>query len=469
MSVLCHRTGNRSRMHFQEIPTPHPDRPGFNIVDIYRIVFIMKCSGATIRTQKRQFRFNAVFSFVIPLTGVLIITGCKGESSQARQIRNAETADEYLSWSTRMADSELARHRDSLIYGGSNPDAKWTYTTGLFLKALSDLDAATGKAKYEAYIKKVIDSFVAEDGSIKTYKISDFNLDKINSGRILLTLYAQSGEEKYRKAADLLYEQLQKQPRTAEGGFWHKERYPWQMWLDGIYMSAPFYTGYAQMFNIPEGFDDVVKQITLIDGHTRDPETGLRYHAWDASNKQAWADPVTGCSPHFWGRADGWFSMALVDVLDYLPADHPGRKQIVYILNDLLKSLAKYQDENGLWFQVLDMGREPGNYEETSCSAMFVYSFAKAVRKAYVDSSYIQTARRGYDGLVSHMLTEDPNGLVSLRNICSVAGLGGDPYRDGSYKYYISEPVVANDIKGVAPFIMAGVELAKTAALVKVQ
>ncbi len=400
---------------------------------------------------------------VFLIIGVLVLTGCKNGAPHADHTQKTTKikAGDYLQWSVRMVDSEIARHEDSLMYGGSNQNAKWTYTTGLFLKAVLDLGEATGESGYELYAKKVIDSFVSETGEISTYRMDEYNLDKINTGKVLLRIYQKTNDDRYRKAADRLYEQLQKQPRTSEGGFWHKARYPWQMWLDGIYMSAPFYAEYAGMFDIASGFDDVVRQITLIDLHTRDPKTRLRYHAWDESHQQDWADPVTGCSPHFWGRAVGWYSMALVDVLDYLPSELESRKEILFILNDLLKAVAKYQDSSGMWYQVLDMGEEPGNYLETSCSAMFIYTCAKAVDRGYVDKKYYETAVKGYEGIISRMVTEDDAGLISLQQICSVAGLGGDPYRDGSFEYYINEPVVANDFKGVGPFVMAGIQLEK--------
>ncbi len=368
---------------------------------------------------------------------------------------------EYTTWSIKMADSEIARLGTSLMIGGSDPKAKWQYTTGLFLKSLLDLYEVNGDSRYLDYVKKVIDSFVDENGDIKTYKMSDYNLDKINSGKVLLRLYQITNSQKYKRSADVLREQLQKQPRTSEGGFWHKERYPWQMWLDGVYMSGPFYAEYAAMFKQPDAFDDVLNQIKVIDVHTRDPKTGLRYHAWDESNEQAWADPETGCSPHFWGRAMGWYSMALVDVLDFMPAEYENRPQVLFILNDLLKAIKKYQDESGLWYQVVDMGGRSGNYLETSCSSMFVYSIAKAIHKGYIDPSYADVAVKGYDGLIKKMISTDENGRINLNGICSVAGLGGNPYRDGSFDYYISEAVVANDLKGVGPFIMAGLQMDK--------
>ncbi|MBN2364995.1 MAG: glycoside hydrolase family 88 protein [Calditrichaeota bacterium] len=402
-----------------------------------------------------------LFKTSLPLLFLFFSTGCEQRDSSFAEDLAEYQSGQYTKWSIKMADSEMERRGTSLMYGGSDPKAKWRYTTGLFLKSLLDLGHVTGDSKYFEYTKKVIDSFVEDNGSIRTYDMTDYNLDKINSGKVLLHLYRQTGDRKYKRAAGILYEQLQNQPRTSEGGFWHKERYPWQMWLDGIYMSAPFYAEFGAKFGHEEAFEDVVKQIRLIDMHTRDAQTGLRYHGWDESNEQAWADPVTGCSPHFWGRAIGWYSMALVDVLDYLPSDYQNRSQIVYILNDLLKAVKIYQDESGLWYQIVDLGERSGNYLETSASAMFVYSIAKAVKNGYIDQSYREVAVKGYKGLIRNKIVIHEDSTISLTGICSVAGLGGDPYRDGSFEYYISEPVVANDLKGVGPFIMAGIQMDK--------
>ncbi|UCD36807.1 MAG: glycoside hydrolase family 88 protein, partial [Fidelibacterota bacterium] len=332
--------------------------------------------------------------------------------------------------------------------------------TGLFLKAVLAVWQETGQQVYFDYVKGVIDTYLEPDGSVKTYSIDDYNLDKINSGKVLLSLYRVTQDEKYKDAAFILRAQLDSHPRTREGGFWHKQRYPWQMWLDGIYMCAPFYAEFSRMFDQPDGFDDVVQQILLIDVHTRDPETGLRYHGWDESNAQSWAHPETGCSPHFWGRAMGWYSMALVDVLDLLPLEHPKRAQIVFIFQDLAKAIRAYQDRgSGLWYQVLDQGTRKGNYLETSASAMFVYALAKGVKQDYLPPEYWAVAQNGYQGLLTNAIELDDDGRVSLTRICSVAGLGGDPYRDGSFEYYISEPIVKNDLKGVGPFILASLEM----------
>jgi unsaturated rhamnogalacturonyl hydrolase len=225
-------------------------------------------------------------------------------------------------------------------------------------------------------------------------------------------------------------------------------------------MASPFYTQFAQTFDAPEGFDDVAHQITLIDSHAKDPHTGLRYHGWDESRAQRWADPETGCSPHFWGRAMGWYVMALVDVLDYFPQEHAQRQDLVAILQDAVAALAAVQDEeSGLWYQVLDQGDRAGNYLEASASCMNVYAIGKGIREGYLDGAYLEAAQRGYQGILERFVEVDDQGLVDLHQICEVAGLGGNPYRDGSFEYYVGETIVTNDYKGVGPFILASIEI----------
>jgi unsaturated rhamnogalacturonyl hydrolase len=231
------------------------------------------------------------------------------------------------------------------------------------------------------------------------------------------------------------------------------------MWLDGIYMASPFYAEFGKIFGEPAAFDDAAHQIILIERHTRDPKTGLLYHGWDESKQQRWANPETGCSPHFWGRAMGWYVMAIVDVLDYFPQDHPNRRDILAIFERLMTALESVQDKStGLWYQVLDQGNRAGNYLEASGSCMFVYSIAKAVRLGYLAKTYLDMARKGYQGILDHLIRVDEEGRVNLERICGVAGLGGNPYRDGSYEYYVSEKTVTNDYKGVGSFILASLE-----------
>jgi unsaturated rhamnogalacturonyl hydrolase len=358
----------------------------------------------------------------------------------------------HEAWSVKMADSVTKRHTPL--------SDRWRYEYGVVLKALEQVWRETGQAKYYDYIKENVDRFVDPEGNIQTYRPDEYNLDQINAGKILFPLYLTTGDERYKKAAHLLREQLKHHPRTSEGGFWHKQIYPHQMWLDGIYMAAPFYAEFAKVFGEPEAFDDVARQVLLAESHTRDIKTGLLYHGWDESRSQKWANPRTGCSPNFWGRAGGWYAMGIVDVLDHLPQHHPQREKMVVILGSSIFALGKVQDEStGLWYQVLDQADREGNYLEASASCMIVYAMTKGVRKGYLDREYLDLAGRGYRGILRHFIEVDDQGLVNLHQICGVAGLGGTPYRDGSFEYYISEPVVTNDYKGVGPFILASVEM----------
>lgn len=355
-------------------------------------------------------------------------------------------------WSVRMADSMIARHTPALV--------QWHYDYGLTLMAIEHVGRATGEPRFVAHVRAVMEQLVGPDGAISGYRLDEYNLDQINQGRLLFPLYRATGDERYRRAIALLRRQLATHPRTASGGFWHKQIYPYQIWLDGVYMAGPFYAEYAACFGEPAAFDDVAHEIILAEARTRDPQSGLLYHAWDERRQQPWADPVTGCSPHFWGRAVGWYAMAIVDVLDYLPADHPRRPELIAIFGRLSAAVARVQDPaTGLWWQILDYPGQVGNYLEASASAMFTYALAKAVRKGYLAAEWLAVARAGYDGMLRELVRIDGRGLVTLERSCAVAGLGGTPYRDGSYAYYVGEPRRANDYKGVGPFILASLEL----------
>nr|WP_255695597.1 glycoside hydrolase family 88 protein [Rhodohalobacter sp. 614A] len=339
---------------------------------------------------------------------------------------------------------------------------KWEYTHGLMLKAFERIWRKNGEDKYLDYIKSYYDQMIYEDGTIERYDPRNFNIDRVNPGRVLFMLYEETGKEKYKTALETLRRQLEWQPRTTEGGFWHKLRYPWQMWLDGAYMGSPFYAEYSQRHNDAAGFDDVAKQLILMDKHLRDDETGLLYHGWDESRLQVWSDEETGRSAEFWGRAIGWYAMAIVDVLDYFPSDHPKRDKLIDIFEELVIALEKYQDkEAGVWYQVVDKGDQEGNYLESSASTMYVYSIAKAVNNGYIDEKYMDIAERGWEGILSEFIEVDENGIVEITNVCAVAGLGGEPPRSGKYEYYINELVRSNDPKAVGPFIMASLEMNK--------
>ena len=359
-----------------------------------------------------------------------------------------------------MADSEMQHFPECSLVDGKKES--WNYTSGLVSLAMIKMWEQTGDKKYYDYAKGYADKFITSDGEIRGYKKSDFNVDKINSGKFIFTLLEQTNNQKYKKAIYILRNQLKDHPRTSEGGFWHKQRYPSQMWLDGLYMEAPFYAQFAQVFNEPKAFDDVVNQFIVANKYTFNPESGLNYHAWDESKKQKWADPVTGCSKHFWGRAMGWYAMALVDVLDFIPTDHPKREEIIKILNQVASGIKKHQDvKSGVWYQVLDLSERKGNYLESSASSMFVYTLLKASRLNYIDKKFVEVAQRGYRGILKEFIQKNENNTISLTRTCAVAGLGGDPYRSGDFDYYINEKIRDNDPKGVGPFIMASLEYEK--------
>jgi unsaturated rhamnogalacturonyl hydrolase len=374
------------------------------------------------------------------------------------------SADSALGWAKRLADAELSRK--ALDYRLDGWDAnrkrkpKFEYDiVGLQPHAYDELAKVAPDPKYASVMEKVTGSYVTDKGEIREYDEAEYNIDSINPGRNLLALYERTKQEKYKKAAELLRRQLVKHPRTSEGAFWHKKKYPSQLWLDGVYMGMPFLARYSAMFEQGKSYDEVVKEFVLARKHLRNADTGLYFHAWDETKKQEWADPKTGKSKFYWGRGLGWFSMAVLDVLDVLPeADQKRRAPLLEIVKELGPALKKYQDvATGTWWQIMDRPDAPGNYRESTSSAMFTYFFAKATRKGYLDPSYKDVATRGFDGLVKEFVTVHADGKISMTNQCLVGGLGFG--RDGSYKYYMSEPVAENDPKGNGPFILAGVEL----------
>ena len=363
-----------------------------------------------------------------------------------------------LEMAVKMADSEMKQFPEPWTVD-FNPKPVWNYTQGLIAQSMMLVYKETQNDTYYKYTKLYADKMIDATGSVAGYKVEEYNIDCLNSGKFLFDLYNKTKDERYKKVIILLRDQLKTQPRTSEGGFWHKQRYPNQMWLDGLYMGAPFYAQYAKEFNESALYDDVVNQFVTIHKHTYDPKVGLNYHGWDESKTQKWANPETGCSPNFWGRAMGWYAVALVDVLDFIPKENKGRAKILEILNQVVAGIQKYQDpKTGLWYQVLDQGNREGNYLEATCSSMFVYALLKASRKGYIIDSYKATAINGYNGILKNLIKVNGDGTISLTKCCSVAGLGGNPYRDGSFDYYVKEPVRDNDAKGVGPFIMASIE-----------
>ena len=336
---------------------------------------------------------------------------------------------------------------------------EWNYIDGCMLTALMEMTSITGDERYAAFAEKVIDHFVQEDGNILTLKPEKANLDDINEGRVLFELYKKTGTEKYRLAADRLMEQVKAQPRTWEGNFWHKAIYPDQVWLDGIYMAQPFYALYVKNFGDGD-FSDIVKQIGTVYLRMRSKEKGLYFHGYDASKKAFWADPETGCSQNFWLRSLGWFAVALADLADIIP-EGESRDELTGIFKDLMEHMIEYADpETGLYWQVPDQQGREGNYLETSGSAMMAYAMLKGARLGILPEKFAEQGEKTFNGLIDRYLTFTETGL-NLGGICLVAGLGpeNNRRRDGSYAYYISEPVVENDAKGVAPFVLAYTEI----------
>lgn len=358
-----------------------------------------------------------------------------------------------------MANTIMVKWPDSLTHEHGKP-AKWSYDLGVFFEGMAGIYERTHDKKYIDYMEHIMGLFVQPDGEIDRYTLKSYNIDHVKNGSTLLFLYQQTGEEKYKIAASHLREQLKTHPRTKEGGFWHKKVYPYQMWLDGIYMGQPFYAEWSAIFNEPQSFDDIANQFILLNQHARDPKTGLLYHGWDESKEQQWANKETGTSPNFWGRAMGWYGIALVDVLDHFPNEHPKRKALEEILNQYAVAISKVQATNGLWYQVLDNQNSKGNYPEASASNMFVYTLAKGVRLGVLPKSCLSVAQKGFAGIKRTFLERDSAGLLHLNGTVQVSGLGGKPYRSGSYEYYLSEPVIQDDPKGMGAFIMAANEMA---------
>ncbi len=376
--------------------------------------------------------------------------------------QNTQLLKDADTWAEKLMISEMLRFPDPTKLDFAKK-SHWNYTNGLLLKASLALYNKTGQKAYYDYAYSYLDQMINQDGTINTYDIRKYNLDMLNSGKVLLDIYQQTKEERFLLALHLLRSQLVNHPRTSDGGFWHKKRYTHQMWLDGLYMGHPFYAQYATVFEdeatAKSSLEDIILQFDLVTQHHKDPVTGLWYHGWDESKTQKWANPETGTSPHFWLRSIGWYSMALVDVLDFIPEDFEGRDRIIQNLNDLANTIVKYQDKTGLWYQVVDMPDEAGNYLESSGTSMFTYTLAKAVRMGYIPKKYMKNARKAYKGLLKLMIEKDQEGLYNLNQNCAVAGLGGNPYRDGSFTYYVNEPIRANDPKGTGPFILASLEL----------
>ena len=368
-------------------------------------------------------------------------------------------------YSIRMIRSEMQRNPDATYLDGRNGERKWNYTTGLELKSFLDASKRYELPEVVEYVRAWADTMATEKGEVYKYKKSNYNVDHICPARIYFDLHDMYGDQdkRYRRVTRKIREQIDSQPRTQSGEFWHKQIYPHQVWLDGFYMALPFYAEYTRRYGQKEQkdslFADIVHQFTAGAENTFDPATGLFRHAWDESKSMFWCDPQTGLSAHAWGRATGWYAIALVEVLDYLPEDHPGHAVLVEQLNYFLQVLPKWADpETGMWYQVLDCPEREGNYQEATCSIMFIYAFLKGLRMGYIDRAHEDYILGLYPKFIDRFIRENPDGTISMTDCCAVGGLGGKQMRKGDFDYYLSEPIIENDCKGVGPFIWASLE-----------
>jgi len=386
----------------------------------------------------------------------------------------------YKHYSEWMTASEMQRTPKSYLLDFSSKP-KWSYVMGIELEAMLDTYLKYGNPRIWEYCKEYTDTMINAQGEIRGYQLKDYNLDNIRTGHFVARMYQQKPEQKNLIAMREMMKQLRQQPRTEEDGvFWHKAIYSYQVWLDGIFMGLPFYTMAAPILlsakEAGKVYDDVIQQVKTTYERTLDSQTGLNRHAWDETHEMFWADPQTGLSQHCWGRAQGWYTMALIELLDALPTNYARRQEVVAILQQDLENVVKWQDkESGLWYQVMDAPNREGNYLEATCSSMFAYALLKAYRKGYVANKAFQDAGiRAYRGILQHFIRVNDDETISLTHCCSVAGLGPglsekvkraapnvkeNRRRDGSYNYYLSEPVRDNDAKGAGPFIWASLEM----------
>lgn len=330
---------------------------------------------------------------------------------------------------------------------------KWNYEDGCVFIGALDIYQATGDEKYLSFVFGQLGQLITEDGNLLNYQVDEFNIDNINSGKVLFDIYEIVGEEKYKKALDRLRDQLEKHPRNQEKNFWHKKIYPNQVWLDGLYMAMPFYARFEKLFNQSKGYEDIHQQFVNVREKIWDADKQLYYHGYDESRKERWSNPETGLSENFWLRAMGWFVMAMVDTLEIMGSEAQYTKDIQEMLVEAIEGLLKYQDrDSGMWYQIIDEENREGNYLETSGTLMIAYSILKGVRLGYLPAEFKKYGLEAYNGTINCYLDLE---TMELEGICGVAGLGNTPYRDGSYQYYISEKTVLNDHKGVGALLMA--------------
>ena len=386
----------------------------------------------------------------------------------------------YKNYSEWLTYSEMKRVPQSYMLDFAK-SPRWSYVMGIELEAMLDTYLKYGGDDIRKYCQLYTDTMINDKGEIRSYKLEDYNLDQIRTGHFVARMYEKYPEAKNLKAMQTLMKQLDKQPRTKEGVYWHKAIYAYQVWLDGIFMGLPYRCLTARNLlsakKAKKIYDDAVDQISKTYERTLDPKTGLNRHAWDETHEMFWADKETGLSQHCWGRAQGWYTMALIELLDAMPEDYERRGEVIELLRKDLDAVIKWQDkETGLWYQVMDQPGRKGNYLESTCSSMFAYVLMKATNKGYLGDKYFLAGKKAYQGILKNFIRVNADKTISLTNCCAVAGLGPgmsehvkkaapnvkeNKRRDGSYDYYLSEPVRDNDAKGVGPFIWASLEYEK--------
>lgn len=386
----------------------------------------------------------------ILLTATLCLASC------ATKTEVTQPTEDKLS--IRMARSEMKRVPNTLNLD-FRTTPKWNYSAGLELYSFLQVAQHYNEKEIFNYVYSYVDTMIDAEGAIYKYSPEEYNIDHVNPGKLLFQMFDITHEQRFNKAAKLLRSQMLTHPRTSEGGWWHKKVYPHQMWLDGLYMGAPFIAEYGKRTN-EDVAQDVVNQFLVVGRHTYDANTRLYRHAWDEKREQFWADPNTGCSQHAWGRANGWFIMGMVDVLALVPAETPGRDSLLIRFQNLSETLLDYRDEKcGMWYQVLDSPKREGNFVESSCSAMFTYAFLKGSRLGLLDEKFKAIGEESFNKFVARFVKENDDNTISVTDCCAVAGLGGKNNRSGTFDYYINEPIRDNDPKTIGPFVLSCLEL----------
>lgn len=352
-----------------------------------------------------------------------------------------------------------AWNMEKILSGAKN---KWNYIDGCMIKAVLEMYYITKNNAYLMFADGFVEYYIQEDGGVRTFDAYEYNIDNINEGKVLFDLYQLTHKEKYLRAIKTIYSQLETHPRTKEGNFWHKKIYENQVWLDGLYMAQPFYMAYETKFNGLKNYKDIFSQFQLVEKYMKDEKTGLYYHGYDSTKTMNWCNPETGLSKIFWGRAMGWFVMAIIDVVEVMDEQmFYEYRYLMELFKNAIDALIQVQSESGMWYQILDQPEIKGNYLETSASAIIAYAILKGVRLGVLPERVKNQGYKAFWDICDRYLKEEA-GQLSLGGICLVAGLGGEEQRDGSVAYYLSEPIVKNEAKGVAPFLLCYTEIARS-------